>query len=189
MKTLPIHEIHRSLGAQFTQVLDWEVPANYGDPTGEHLAVRNGVGIADLSFRGRLLITGIDRAKFLQGLLTNDVLKLTEGQGLYAAILNPKGRMLTDLKVYAIHEALLMDLDREVTDKTVQILNRYKLGAKAKLEDLTDTLAHLTVHGPLATQLLEKILGSALPDRPEFSCTSTQWNGHEVHIIRSMYTG
>jgi len=135
MKTLPIHEIHRSLGAQFTPVLDWEVPANYGDPTGEHLAVRNRVGITDLSFRGRILITGVDRAKFLQGLLTNDVLKLTEGQGLYAAILNPKGRMLTDLKIYAIHEALLIDLDREVTDKTVQILNRYKLVAKAKMEE------------------------------------------------------
>ena len=193
MKTLPIHEIHRSLGAQFTPVLDWEVPANYGDPTAEHLAVRNKVGISDLSFRGRILITGVDRAKFLQGLLTNDVLKLTEGQGFYAAILNPKGRMLTDLKIYAIHEALLIDLDREVTDKTVQILNRYKLVAKAKMEDLTDTLAHLAVYGPLATQLLEKILGSALPHPPkadsEFSCTTTQWHGHQVYIVRSMYTG
>ncbi|MGH7274394.1 MAG: aminomethyltransferase family protein, partial [Nitrospiria bacterium] len=66
-------------------------------------------------------------------------------------------------------------------------------GAKAKLEDLTDTLAQLAVHGPLATQLLEKILGSALPYPPkadsEFSCTTTQWHSHQVHIIRSMYTG
>jgi glycine cleavage system T protein len=189
MKTLPLHEIHRSLGAYFTQVLDWEVPDHYGDPKEEHLAVRKKAGMADLSYRGLIRITGTDRAKFLQGLITNDAMKLAEGQGLYAAILNPKGRMLADLKIYAVHDAFLVDLDREITDKTVQILNRYKLISKAVLEDLTDRLVHLAVYGPSAQPLLEKVLGTALPKSLEFSSISVQWNGQQVHVIQSMYTG
>jgi glycine cleavage system T protein len=189
MKTLALHEVHALLGALFTQVLEWEVPANYGNAQDEHLTVRKSVGISDLSFRGLIRITGVDRAKFLQGLVTNDVMKLTEGQGLYAAILNPKGRMLADLKIYAIREALLIDLDREITDKTVQILNRYKLMSKAKLEDLTDSMVHLAIHGPLAKQVLGKVLGSTLPEPQEFSSIQIQWQGHEISLIRSLYTG
>ncbi len=189
MRTLPLHDIHSTLGAHLKQVLDWEVPAHYGDTQEEHLAVRKNVGIADLSYRGLIRITGPDRTKFLQGLITNDVMGLTEGQGLYAAILNPKGRMLADLRIYAIQEALLVDLDREITDKTVQILNRYKLISKAKLEDLTDSLVHLAVYGPSAKPLLEKVLVSPLPQPLEFSSTTAQWQGHQVFMIRTMYTG
>ncbi len=189
MKTLPLHNIHRALSAHFQQVLDWEVPSHYGDAREEHLAVRKKSGIADLSYRGLIRITGVDRAKFLQGLITNDVMKLTEGQGLYAAILNPKGRMLADLKIYAVHDAFLVDLDREITDKTVQILNRYKLISKATLEDLTDSLVHLAVYGPSANPLLEKVFGTTLPKSSEFSSISVQWHGQQVYVIQSMYTG
>jgi glycine cleavage system T protein len=189
MKRLPLHETHQSLGAQFKQLLDWDVPAHYGSTREEHLAVRKSLGMADLSFRGRLLVTGVDRVKFLQGLLTNDVQKLTEGQGLYAAILDPKGRMLSDLKVYAVHDALLLDLDREVTDKTVEILNRYKMLSKAKLDDLTETTIHLAIYGPMASVLLEKQFGSNLPLASEFSCAFPPWREHQIRIIRSYATG
>jgi len=189
MKKLPLHEIHSSLGAHFTQVLDWEVPAHYGDVKKEHLAVRKTAGIFDLSFRGRFRLTGPDRTKFLQGLITNDVQMLTEGQGLYAAILNPKGRMLSDLKVYAFQDSFILDMDREITDNTVQLLNRYKLVAKVKLEDLLDTMIHIAVHGPMATKILGSTLGMPLPQPPEFSCISSQQHGQEMSIIRSSYTG
>ncbi len=189
MKTLSLHEIHRSLGAHFTQVLEWEVPSHYGDAWEEHLAVRKKAGIVDLSYRGLIRVTGADRAKFLQGLITNDVMALTEGQGLYAAILNPKGRMLADLKIYAVHEAFLVDQDREITDKTTQILNRYKLISKATMEDLTDSLVHLAIYGPSANPLLEKVLGTTLPKSLEFSSIRIEWHGQQVYAIQSMYTG
>lgn len=189
MKTLPLHETHAALGAHFTQVIDWQVPAHYKDFKEEHQAVRSRIGIADLSYRGRIRITGPDRANFLQGLITNDVLKLTEGQGLYAAILNPKGRMLADLKIYAFAEALWVDLDREITEKTVKLLNLYKLRAKAKLEDFTDATFHFGIYGPLAAPFLEKLFGSGLPQAVEFANRQVQWNEHPIHFIRSAYTG
>jgi glycine cleavage system T protein len=189
MKTLPLHDNHRALGAHFQPILDWEVPSHYGDAREEHLAVRKNAGIADLSYRGLVRISGTDRTKFLQGLITNDVAKLTEGQGLYAAILNPKGRMLADLKIYEIRDAFLVDLDREITDKTIQILSRYKLISKATLEDLTDSLVHLAVYGPSAHPILEKVLGTALPKSLEFSSISVQWHDLQVYVIQSMYTG
>ena len=189
MKSTPLHALHASLGARFTELADWQVPADYADARAEHMAVRQQTGILDLSYRGRVRLSGPERGKFLQGLITNDVLKLTEGGGLYAAILNPKGRMLADLKLYCIQEAFLLDLDREITDKTVQILNRYRLVSKVQLEDLSDQLAQLAVHGPGAAPLVEKVLGVSPPPIPELSSITVQWQGHTVYLIRSGYTG
>lgn len=189
MKPLALHEVHAALGARFTEIEGWEVCEAYGDVKAEHLAVRNRAGLSDLSYRGRLRVTGPDRAKFLQGLLTNDVLKLAEGQGLYAALLNAKGRMLADMKVYALPDALILDLDREIMQKTFDLLNRYRLVSKATLEDMGDSTVQLGIHGPEAGRWLEKVLGKALPPEPVLSHTVCPWQGHGVHVIRSDYTG
>ncbi|HKQ32856.1 MAG TPA: aminomethyl transferase family protein, partial [Thermodesulfobacteriota bacterium] len=92
---LPLHDIHESLGAEFIERGGSLVPESYGNPGDEYEAARNRVGISDLSDRGKLRLSGKDHLKFLQGMLTNDVLKLGEGDGMYAAILTVKGRMLS----------------------------------------------------------------------------------------------
>jgi folate-binding protein YgfZ len=97
--------------------------------------------------------------------------------------------MLADLKIYAVHDAFLVDLDRENTDKTVQILNRYKLISKATLEDLTDSFAHLAVYGPSAHSIFEKVLGTDLPKSLEFSSIHVSWHGQQIYVIQSLYTG
>ena len=73
MSSLLLHEFHHGLGARFAAVNGTEVVANYGDPLAEHAALRATAGILDLSFRGRLCVTGMDRLTFLHGQVTNDV--------------------------------------------------------------------------------------------------------------------
>ena len=72
MKTSPLYEIHKPLGATFTEINGWEMPAHYGSPVEEHLNVRRSAGIIDLSHRGKLRISGKDRATFLQKILSQD---------------------------------------------------------------------------------------------------------------------
>ena len=70
----------------------WSVPLNYGDEVSEYKSVRDGVGLIDLSCRGKLRLSGKDYLKFLQGMLSNNVMTIEEGRGMYATVLTVKGR-------------------------------------------------------------------------------------------------
>nr|MBI3612668.1 aminomethyl transferase family protein [Nitrospirota bacterium] len=77
MKHSRLHDAHLTSGAVMAEAAGWEMPAHYGDAAVEHRSVRQGVGLADLSHRGKLRVTGEDRVKWLQGVISNDILPLT----------------------------------------------------------------------------------------------------------------
>ncbi|MBA3888461.1 MAG: folate-binding protein, partial [Acidobacteria bacterium] len=77
----------------------------------QYRALREGAGLLDRSDRGRLVLTGGDRRAYLQGILTNDIEALAPGSGCYAAYLTAQGRMLADLRVFEMGDAILVDLD------------------------------------------------------------------------------
>src|SRR2546423_2309614 len=105
--TLPLHEFHAGLGARFTAVGGMEVAASYGDIFAEHGALTQGAGVLDLTFRGRICLTGSARARFLHGQVTNDIKSLKPGQGCYAALTSAKGKMQSDLNVFCLTDELL----------------------------------------------------------------------------------
>src|SRR3954447_11384383 len=81
-----------------------------------YLALREGAGLIDMSAaRGRLWLEGADRRSYLQGLLTNDILALTPGTGCYAVYLTAQGRMISDMRVFELGDALLVDLPAAVS--------------------------------------------------------------------------
>src|SRR5437016_648720 len=108
---LLLHQIHASLGAQFTTLNGAEVVAHYGDFLAEHGALQQAAGVWDLSFRSRICLTGNDRAGFLHGQVTNEVKRLRPGEGCYAALTSAKARMESDLKIYALDGELLLDFE------------------------------------------------------------------------------
>src|SRR6187549_3592195 len=77
----------------------------------DYHALRHSAGIVDRSTRGRLVVTGVDRRSYLQGLLTNDIAALAPGSGCYAAYLTAQGRMIADLRVFETGDGLLVDLE------------------------------------------------------------------------------
>jgi aminomethyltransferase len=109
VKYLPLHEQHTKRGATFHEVSGWEAPRHYGDPIAEHAAVRSSVGIADLSYRGTLRVTGEDRVKWLQSIISNDILPLTAGHGVYSSFLTHKGKMLSYFRVYDLPDSLVVE--------------------------------------------------------------------------------
>lgn len=112
--------------------------------------------------RGRLVITGTDRASWLQGLLTNDILALRPGTGAYAAWLTPQGRMISDMIVLAHADELLVDVPRESLDDVVKKCELFIIIEDVVVRDASGTLACLSVHGPAAADVLG-IEASALP--------------------------
>lgn len=188
MRSLPLHARHQARGATFVERAGWAVPAHYGDPVAEHLAVRRGAGLADLSARGKLWLSGEDRQSFLHSLLSNDIQGLHPGQGTYAALLTDKGKMLADLRVYHLGDRLLLDLEPELTARMVEILNGYIIADDVLVEDATEALALLSVHGPAARELLGKLL-TDLPSPELHRNTRNRISGQDVIAVRVDRTG
>ncbi|MBM4125373.1 MAG: aminomethyl transferase family protein [Nitrospira sp.] len=190
MKPSRLHDHHLKHGAVFGEVAGWTMPVHYGDPIAEHQAVRRGLGLADLSHRGKLRVTGDDRVKWLQSVISNDILPLTAGHGLYSSFLNHKGRMLTYFRVYALAEALLLEDVGEIGDATFQALRKFLLyGTKAKLDNCGETWGLLLVSGPKAGALIQAAFGIDVTGLTPLSFVTHPIDGHEAFLIRTQETG
>lgn len=189
MRKLMLHEIHESLGAEFREAGGVPVPAAYGDSTAEYEAVRTKVGIIDMSNRGKLRLSGKEHLKFLQGMLTNDVMKLEEGKGMYAAVLTVKGRMLSDMHVYKEPESVLLDIEPGLNDKVEKLLKKFRLSYKAQIDDVTDDLRLISVHGPNAGKLVSSVSGTDVSELEELSHTRVRVDDAELLIVRINRTG
>ena len=110
-------------------------------------------------------MTGTDRASYLQGLLTNDIAALREGAGCYAAYLTPQGRMISDLYLYELGDAILIALPRHVKDTVLTKLDRFIFTEDASVRDVTDAFSEVAVVGPAAADAASEILGNAAGNR------------------------
>jgi aminomethyltransferase len=190
MKQSKLHDQHLKLGATFGEAAGWEMPLHYGNAQAEHAAVRHGVGIADLSHRGRLRVTGDDRVKWLQSVISNDILPLKPGQGLYSSFLTHKGKMLTYFRVYALAESLMLEDVGEIGDTTFQALRKFLLyGTKAKMENCADTWGLLLVSGPKTTDCIKAALGADVSGLQPLSFVTQAVSGHQALLLRTEETG
>ena len=116
-------------------------------------SVRRRAGLFDKSAEGRLRVTGPDRAAWLQGLLTNDV-ALAGGQGCYAAYLTPQGRMITDVRVLELGDAMLLDVPGPLVESLLARLDLLIFTEEVQLQNVTGSIRRSALHGPAAARLL-----------------------------------
>jgi folate-binding protein YgfZ len=131
----------------------------------EALAAKAGV-LDDTEARGRLLVTGADRRRVLQGLLTNDIEALGPGAGCYAALLTPQGRMITDMRVLELGDACLLDLPAEPAPLVAGRLEESIFTEDVAVRDVTPEQAQFAVHGPEAFDVVARALAEAGVDAP-----------------------
>lgn len=127
-------------------------------------AARRETARIDRSDRGRIVVSGIDRATYLQGLLTNDIVAVAAGRGCYAAYLTPQGRMIADLFVYELGDVMLLVTPLAVKDTVLAKLEQFVFTEDVKLGDVTATFAQMAVVGPGAAAALGVLLEDASPD-------------------------
>ncbi len=152
----PFYELEEALGAEFQEEAGWIVPAAYAPMEQEYWAVRKAVGLVDLTGRGRILVGGKERVRFLQSMLSQDVAGLPVGRGAPATLLTNKGRMLGLLRVYNLGDAYLLDVEPRAAEKTRRTLEGYKMALRVEITDVTESLVALSLQGPRARQLLAK---------------------------------
>ena len=125
----------------------------------DYRVLHEGVVMAELMPRGRIAVSGRDRASFLQGLLTNDIQALQPGTGCYAAWLTPQGRMTTDMHVLESGDMILLDVPAEETSSVLQRLDQFIFTEDVQVGDLTGQLCEVGVHGPQAATVIERTIG------------------------------
>lgn len=190
MKQSRLHSHHTQLGATFEEVTGWEMPAHYGDVSAEHHAVRQAVGIADLSHRGKLRVTGEDRVKWLQSVISNDILPLQPGQGRYSSMLTHKGKMLTYFRLYMQSEAVLVEDVGEIGEATFQAFRKFLLyGTKAKMENCAESWGLLLISGPKAAHVVQSAFGVDVTGLEPVNFVTAQIGGHHALVLRTEETG
>jgi len=190
MKQSTLHDQHRALGATFGESAGWEIPLHYGSAEAEHAAVRQGVGVADLSHRGRLNVTGDDRTKWLQSVISNDILPLKPGQGVYSSFLTHKGKMLTYFRVYALADSLVLEDVGEIGETTYQALRKFLLyGTKAKMQSWADSWGLLLLSGPKTAELIKTAFGAEVGSLQPLTFAQQDIAGQQTLLIRTEETG
>lgn len=116
--------------------------------------LRERAALVDRTDRGRLLLTGRDRASYLQGLLTNDITALGPGAGCYAAYLTPQGRMIADMRVFELGDGLLIVLAPHVRDLVRDRFGQLIFSEDVQVTDLTGTWTGFGLYGPSAARVL-----------------------------------
>lgn len=145
-----LHEFHHGLGARLAELDGAQTVYDYGDWLAEHAALCAAAGVIDLSFRSRICLVGADRARFLHGQVTNDVKKLRVGEGCYAAITTAKGKMESDLNIFALADELLLDFEPGLTGKILQRLEKFIVADDVQIVDAAPHYGLLSVQGPKA---------------------------------------
>lgn len=161
MTQLMLHERHRQGGACFSSHGAWMLPNHYGDPSSEYRAVRENAGISDLSHQGMLLVSGEDRIPFLQNLVSNDVRLLTNDKGIYSTLLTAKAKMVADFHLYALPEAILVEMEGANAEVVSQYLSRFKFRSRIKIT--IPAWGKILISGPNGGKALQCFLGGTLP--------------------------
>lgn len=171
-------------GACFGEYGGAETPADFGDPQAEFAALRSGCGVFDLGWRSKLVATGEDRVRWMNGMVTGNVRDLAPNRGTYSFLLNPQGHILGDLYIYNRGEHLLLDTDCSQAGRLREVFEKYIIMDDVEVADISEKLTALGLRGRQAAAVLEKSGLNAGSLQPLELC-DLAWHDVGLSLIRS----
>ena len=189
-KVTPLAEVQVERGAQLSPFFGWEMAESFGDPTEEHRAVRNSVGLLDLSYCGAIRIGGKEGAQFLQGLVTNDVKALSTGKGMRAAFLTGKGKIIALCRIFGLQDGqFLIITEPQTHDKVFKYIFPMSYAGDFKVDDVTAAHRVLSVQGPKSLLVMKEVCFDPVPQLAEHEWINTIIAGHHAMVARASHTG
>jgi folate-binding protein YgfZ len=143
-----------SSGAHLGLYSGSETALSFAGPAQELRTLYASAGVFDLGWRGKIIVTGQDRVRWLNGVLTNNVRDLPPNRGNYNFLLNAQGRILADIYVYNRGEYLLLDTDRSQIETVIKTLDHFIIMDDVELQDASETLTAIGLCGPKAEEVL-----------------------------------
>jgi len=184
-----LYEYHSAHG-KITDFAGFSMPLWYKGIIKEHMAVRKGVGIFDVSHMGRVLISGPEAEEFLNYVTTNDVSSLKPLSAQYSTMCNEKGGIIDDFVVSRLKEdRFLMVYNASNREKDYAWLKKHSEGFNVEVKDVSDQIAMFAVQGPYAEETLQQLSTQNLSEVGRFKCTWTEISGCKIFASRTGYTG
>jgi len=170
----PLAELHRAAGAELALYFGVALPAQFGDPLAEHRLAREHAALVDTNFRAVFSLTGPDRVRYLNAVLTSNVRDLSPGQGAIGLLLNAQGHILAELQTFALEERLLILGHAFLREQTAATLDKFIIMDDAALADETAESGTLAIEGPAAPEIVRELTGvelASLADHGHASAT------------------
>jgi glycine cleavage system T protein (aminomethyltransferase) len=188
LRRSPLDDRHRAAGAKLIEFAGWEMPVQYAGIKAEHLAVRQGAGVFDVSHMGQIETTGPGAEAVLQHLLSNDIRRLPEGGAQYSVICTPEGGVVDDVFTYRLAEACFVTVSNAANHEgDLEWLQRHAAHFDADVIDRRDEFAMLAVQGPRARDLVRDLCDGPLPAR--MHCCGRTIAGVPMLVCGTGYTG
>ena len=188
-KTSPLHDRHTALGAKLADFSGWSMPIEYpgGGVVREHTAVREAVGIFDVSHLGKAVVRGPGAADFVNSCFTNDLRRISVGQAQYTMCCAQDGGVVDDLIQYLRSEEEVFLIPNAANTAEVVRMLQAAAPEGIEVEDLHHDFGVIAVQGPLSDEVLTDL---GLPAGHDYmSFVDTQWRGLPVTVCRTGYTG
>lgn len=190
VKTTCLHDDHVKLGALMSPFAGFDMPIQYAGIVEEHNAVRNNVGVFDVSHMGEVLITGPQAQQFVNHIFTNDVCPLADGAILYGMMLYPDGGTVDDLLVYRRSEDnYFLVINAGNIDKDVAWILEQAKDYDVNIDHLSESYGELAIQGPDAEKTLKEVLGIDASALGFYTFFDTQLDGVDIIVSRTGYTG
>lgn len=185
-----LYDSHVKLGAQISPFGGFDMPIQYKGIVEEHNAVRNACGIFDVSHMGEVAVTGPDAEKYVNYIFTNDLTGAPCGKCYYGMMLHPDGGTVDDLIVYKRGENdFFLVINAANIDKDVAWIKGHAEGFDVTIDHQSEQYGEIAIQGPNAESVVTEVLGLQVADL-DFYCFSTyEYNGEQVIVSRTGYTG
>ncbi len=187
MKKTKFYNMHVKEGAKIVEFAGYYMPVQYSSILAEHKAVRNSVGVFDVSHMGEVFVKGDKALEFVQLITVNDASKLTPGRVQYSAMCYEDGGIVDDLLVYRLAEdEFMLVINASNIDKDFEWMKKNNIGAE--LQNESDGYSLLAVQGPKSKKVIEKLTADP-PDMEYYHFIRTTVNGIDMIVSRTGYTG
>lgn len=184
-----LYDEHVKLGGKIVPFAGWDMPVQYTSVKDEVLAVRNNVGVFDVSHMGEFFLEGDDAEAFIDSILTNDIVNAPMGKAIYSPLCRENGTVIDDLIVYKLAPGrVLICVNAGNIDKDFAWIQSKHQGFKCSLTNRSNAFSLLALQGPKAFETLKPLL-LELPDIEYYSVHETAFEGESVIVARTGYTG
>ncbi|MDO5689871.1 MAG: glycine cleavage system aminomethyltransferase GcvT [Tissierellia bacterium] len=190
-KKTAIYDCHVKLGGNMVEYAGWLLPSEFTGLVEEHNAVRNDVGIFDVSHMGEFLITGPDATKFTNYVLSNNLDKIGDGQCQYTIMLNENGGVVDDLLVSKYNpEKIFWVVNGANAEKDFAWIQSKKGDFDVVLENVSPNYSEIAIQGPKSQELLQKVVNIDLDELEYYHFVDgVEFDGKKVLLSRTGYTG
>jgi folate-binding protein YgfZ len=157
--------------------------ADFGDVRAEFQALVSGSGVYERSLRAQLSLTGSDRVRWLNGMVTNNIRDLEPGHGVYAFLLNPQGHILGDLYAFNRGESLLVDSDQSQVEKILAVFDKYIIMDDVEVANISEEKKTIAIAGPKSRTTLQAA-GFAVSELKPLQFVEIEWQKSHVILVR-----